>query len=373
MTRVAVVAAPDYAGAAHAVRRALDLLGGPERFADRGETVLVKPNLLAPRKAETAVTTHPAVVDAVLGILADLGARAVVADSPGLGTARRAAQVSGVAAVCRRHGVEVVDLADGPVAVAHGRVYKAVSVSARVLEADRVWNLAKWKTHTMMGLTLGVKNLFGCVPGRRKVRLHFRAGRTPETFAQHLLDLEGVIRPAVTLLDGIVAMEGPGPGRGRPIDRGLVLASPDAPALDWVAARLSGFRPDDVPTVAVSRRTGRISPDRIRVVGDPAAPVRFRPAPGSPCDWRLPAPLRSLARALTAPLPRFDADTCTGCGVCVEGCPAQALAPGAPPRFSPRQCIRCYCCQELCPTGAAWVPRRRMLSLGGRPGRRRPE
>ncbi len=358
MTRVGRVRCPDYGAAAAAVTRAVELLG-ESGLAGRGEPLLVKPNLLSAHPAGAAVTTHPAVVDAVLALAADLGARAVVADSPGLGSARRVARAAGIEAVCRRHGVPVVDLGRSEPVTVSGPTYRSLVLARDAVEARWLWNLPKWKTHTMMGLTLGVKNLYGCVPGKRKIAVHFRAGRSARAFARQLLDIEAVLRPRLTVLDGVVAMEGPGPSRGHPRAVGLVLASTDAPALDWVAAGLSGFDPLAVPTVAESRTAGRLDPDAIAVVGDPAGPVRLEPAPGSPCDWTLPGPLKRWLGEAVSPAPRFDPDACTGCGVCADACPAGALTRTRPPRLDGAACIRCYCCQELCPTGAARVPRRR--------------
>ncbi|MDF1555300.1 MAG: 4Fe-4S binding protein, partial [Deferrisomatales bacterium] len=77
-----------------------------------------------------------------------------------------------------------------------------------------------------------------------------------------------------------------------------------------------------------------------------------------------PGPLRRWIKGWLAPLPRFTAATCTGCGVCVAACPAEALHPGTPPELTQELCLRCYCCQELCPQGAAHVPRRRFLGRG---------
>ncbi|NTU60450.1 MAG: DUF362 domain-containing protein, partial [Deltaproteobacteria bacterium] len=307
-------------------------------------------------------------------VISDLGARAVVADSPGFGSAGRAARVSGMLEVCRRHGVPLLDLGDGPSRTVAGATYHSLELASEALDAGRLWNLAKWKTHTMMGLTLGVKNLYGCVPGKRKVSLHLRAGRKPDVFAGHLVDVWSMLRPCLTVLDGVVAMEGPGPSRGTPVARHLLLASPDAPALDWEATRLSGFSPDEVPTVAATLQRGLVAPGRLKVLGDDAEPVRFLAAPGSPSDFALPGPLKRWARAALSPAPRFHAGPCTGCGVCREACPTRALGPGAPPEFSPDTCIRCYCCHELCPAGAVDVPRRpllRILSFVGRSGRRR--
>jgi uncharacterized protein (DUF362 family)/Pyruvate/2-oxoacid:ferredoxin oxidoreductase delta subunit len=341
----------------------LELLASPEPLAGRHEPLLIKPNLLAPHPPATAVTTHPAVVEAAIVVAKDLGARPAVGDSPGLHSAARAARVAGIEAVCRRHGVPLLDLGMGGAETISGPTYRGLVLAREAVEARWLWNLPKWKTHTMMGLTLGIKNLYGCVPGKRKVAVHFRAGKDAAAFARQLLDLEHLLHPRLTVLDGVVAMEGAGPSRGTPVDLGLLLASTDAPALDWEATRLSGFAPGDVPTVAASIAEGRLEPARVQVVGDPAQPRPLRPAPGSPCDWPLPGPLKRLAKGIVSPLPRFAAELCSGCGVCVEACPGRALRPGTPPELTQEACMRCYCCQELCPMGAATVPSRHLSSM----------
>jgi uncharacterized protein (DUF362 family)/NAD-dependent dihydropyrimidine dehydrogenase PreA subunit len=362
---VSRVVCTDYRDADAAFRRALELLTREcaDPLAGRGEPLLVKPNLLAPHGPDSAVTTHPAVVDAALAAASDLGARAVVADSPGLGSVQRAARVAGIEEVCRRHGVPILDLGQGEGADASARSYRSLRVAREALEAPWLWNLPKWKTHTMMGLTLGVKNLFGCVPGKRKIAAHFRSGADGRAFARQLLALEEVLRPALTVLDGVVAMDGPGPSRGRLVKRGLLLASRDASALDWEAARLSGFDPRDVPTVDLAIREGRLDPEEIRSGGDPAEPMAFEPPPGSPCDWPIPRFLKRLVRGAVSRPPRFAREECRGCGVCVEACPAGALRQGTPPEISQETCIRCYCCHELCPSGAVTVHARGVTSL----------
>ena len=89
--------------------RGFELLGGPARFVTRGEKVLLKPNILAGCSPEQAVTTHPAVLEALIQILREAGARISYGDSSGITKSLAAAKDSGLAAVAGRHGVEIGD------------------------------------------------------------------------------------------------------------------------------------------------------------------------------------------------------------------------------------------------------------------------
>lgn len=368
MSRVARVSCRDYDDAAKALQRGFQLLGGVEKYAARGEKILVKPNLLAPFGVKKAVTTHPAVLDAALGILADLGAKASVGDSPGIGTASYVAKISGMAEVCKRHSVPLLDLGKCPVREVDVKGYRGLPLSEEVWNHDGIWNLAKWKTHSMMGLTLGVKNLYGLVPGAKKIKGHMRAGEDRDAFAGMLLEIAQVVKPRLTILDGIIAMEGAGPSNGTPLERNLLLLAENPYALDFEAARLSGFTPGTIPTVRLSLEKGFFFPEKLEVLGDDAEVLNFLPAPGSPTDFGiLPKFLRRLLRRIISPPPLFSRELCENCGVCVGACPVEALSPGLPPAIRKDACIRCYCCQELCPKGAVSVS----VRLANGHGRRR--
>jgi ferredoxin len=209
----------------------------------------------------------------------------------------------------------------------------------------------------MMGFTGAVKNLFGAVVGMRKARLHLQAGTDPAFFALMLLELAERLPPALSIMDGVVGMEGNGPGSGDPVAIGALLASPHALALDTAAAALVGLPARQVWTQRVAQETGRRGSrlDELTIIGAPLAslrPARFRPAPRADVGFGLPAPLkRALRDALTArPLitPR-----CVRCGACVRHCPPRAMTldqHGV--HIDDHKCIRCWCCQELCPHGA---------------------
>ncbi|MBI5453482.1 MAG: DUF362 domain-containing protein, partial [Deltaproteobacteria bacterium] len=127
-----------------AVRESIDLLGGMETFVSRGERILLKPNLLAGKPPETAVTTHPEVVRAVIRLVKEAGGVPVAGDSPGLGTALKVADKCGVASVCREEGVELIDLktlvvAENP----NGLTFKRLEVAKEALDCDGIINIPK--------------------------------------------------------------------------------------------------------------------------------------------------------------------------------------------------------------------------------------
>jgi uncharacterized protein (DUF362 family)/NAD-dependent dihydropyrimidine dehydrogenase PreA subunit len=356
---VAIVACATYDSkeVEDAVLRAIDLLGGIERFLPRGGSVLVKPNLLAPRPREACVATDPEVVRAVVNAAKPLGGKISYGDSPGIGSAERVARVADYVGI----PAELVEFTD-PVA-APGIRFPKVEIAREIAEADAVINVAKAKTHGQMGMTLAVKNLFGSVVGTRKAKWHMRAGHDRTHFARMIVEVAAASRARLHVLDAVMGMEGNGPGAGTPRPLSFILASADAAALDRVACDVLGVPARTVPILEAARRLGFGETDlaRIDLVGDDPARFRigdFKPATQVGLHRVLPLPrvvFKLLRRLLTA-RPVFDLDRCRGCGLCVEACPAKCLRMrDGKPVIDPEKCIRCLCCQEACPHGAITV------------------
>ncbi|MBN1135955.1 MAG: DUF362 domain-containing protein, partial [Anaerolineae bacterium] len=372
-THVALVRCPDYDTAAveAAVRRAVDLLGGMGRFVRPGQRVLVKPNLLMPTHPDRAIVTHPAVVRAVVLLVHEAGGWALIADNPGVSTIhyawQRAYERTGLAAVAAETGAE---LNTQIVALQRphpdGRLIKVVDTCTFVTEADVVISLPKLKTHDLMRFTGAVKNLFGTIPGLIKPSYHVKL-QTTDQFADMLLDLVSFVRPALTVMDAVVGMDGDGPSAGRPFPIGALLAGADPTAVDVAAVALVGHDPLAIPTIAQAARrgwtTGRVAD--LDIVGDAPgltgqdllAGLRvsgFQIPPGGPGNTlpRTPGFLhRWAARRLVAR--PVVSQRCIGCDVCIANCPAQTIAKvDGRARIDPAGCIYCYCCHELCPEQA---------------------
>jgi len=347
-------------GVYRAMRAAIDLLGGMGRFVSPGERILLKPNLLSPSPPEKAITTHPAVVRAAIDLVREAGGKPFIGDSPGLGSLIKAAERAGIKEVAEVSGVELVEFDQAlEVKVPSHFRFKRIEVAQAALQADGIINLPKLKTHGQMTLTLCVKNMFGCMPGRRKAQWHFQAGADRDPFAQMLLELYSITRPRLNILDGILGMEGNGPGNGgSPRWTSLVAASADGMALDRVVAEMLRFPPAWVPTIKVAQEKGvsRFEWDELQIKGESwetMRPSTFLPPRSLDLNWGLPPFLRRALRGALTARPLIDSSQCTLCLVCSEACPIQAIKKrGDQLVIEPQKCIRCFCCQELCPQGA---------------------
>jgi uncharacterized protein (DUF362 family)/Pyruvate/2-oxoacid:ferredoxin oxidoreductase delta subunit len=354
----------------NALRRSIDLLGGTQTFVTKGSHVLLKPNLLYGKSPEKAVTTHPAIVKGMIQIVREAGGVPFVGDSPSVGSLTRTAEKTGIKAVAEEMRCPLVEF-DKPVLPSEkrGRIFKQLEIDRAVLEADIIINLPKLKTHAMTLLTLGVKNLFGCIPGPRKALWHLKAGEDRKTFAQILVDVYQVIRPSLTILDGIVGMEGNGPNSGRAIPLGLILASEDSLSLDQIVCDLLGISRKSLLTNRVAFERG-LGKDGIKVVGERVEDVRiprFQFPTLSQPDWNLPGFLkRALKNALTSK-PVIQEEVCSACDRCSEICPPKALARnGKDLIFDYGRCIRCLCCLEVCPEGAISIKQGWALRFAGK-------
>jgi uncharacterized protein (DUF362 family)/Pyruvate/2-oxoacid:ferredoxin oxidoreductase delta subunit len=341
------------------LRKAIGLLGGIEHFVQKGNRVLLKPNLLFGKAAERAVTTHPSIIKGMIKIVREAGGIPFIGDSPSVGGLARTAEKAGIKRVTDEMNCPLVEF-DRPVLSKKrvGKHFKQLEIDQAIFEVDVIINLPKWKTHGNTLLTLGVKNLFGCIPGPRKALWHLRAGEDRRLFAQVLVDLYQAVKPSLTVLDGIVGMEGNGPNSGRPIPLGLILASHDALSIDQVVCDLLGISRKALLTnrVAFEQGFGR---DGIEVLGERVEDVRiphFQFPPLSGADWNLPGFIRRALKNALSTKPVIEEEKCVLCDRCVEICPPKALTRKANGfTFDYGKCIRCFCCQEVCSEGAITI------------------
>ncbi len=351
------------------LRLLLEPLGGMQAFVKPGQKVLLKPNMLSGKPPENAVTTHPEIVRGVIKLVQEADGIVLVGDSPGIGRPEQVARKCGIWDVIQEAGVEFTPFTASVNVSTKSGTFHHLELAQDILDADVIINLPKLKTHQMMGMTCGVKNLFGAVVGMRKPRLHLQAGTSKEYFALMLLELAEFINPALTIVDGIVGMEGDGPGSGDPVQIGALIAGSNALAIDTVACDLLGLKPDSVWTQVVARKTERPGArlEEIEIVGAAPSslrPLSFRPAQSSDLNFRLPGFLKKpLRRSLTA-RPEVDHAKCKRCGICVEACPPQIMTiENNRLQIDDKQCIRCFCCQELCPDGAIGTKQGILLRL----------
>ena len=349
------------------VARGLEAIGGLGEFIRPGWKVLVKPNLLSARPPEKAVTTHPSLVGVVFEEIKRCGAIPMLGDSPGgaLRGVKRVWRNTGMQEVCEKHGVTLIgfEAAGSYPRTLNGSTY---SISRPVFDADFVISLPKLKTHTLVVYTGAVKNMFGSVPGFAKGELHKRFPK-PYDFAEVLVDIFSLTKPGLTIMDGILAMEGPGPSSGFPRWLGVLFFGTDGVAMDTVACKLIGTNPSAIPTnkVAAARGLGATASE-IELSGASLEEVSVTDfqVPSNFLHRLVPKGLLGLLQGLIWIHPGENRARCQLCNLCVESCPAQAIRnEGDSLKFDYERCITCLCCHEICPHGAiefdmSWIAKR---------------
>lgn len=345
-------------------------LGGLESLVRPGDRVLCKVNILMPATPAQAVTTHPEVLRAVLREVRRCGGIPFVGDNSASTPLRLTLQRAGLLAVCEQEGAELADL--GPtveIRATRSHAHRSFVVSEAMLGADVLVNLPKLKTHALCYMTLGVKNLYGFIPGLHKGRWHL-AARSSREFSLLMADLFSAIREharfgdrTLHLLDGVLGMEGEGPGPGgTPRHLGILMASRDAVALDRVACHAVGLDSSRLLTCEASAKLGlgEQELENIRILPE------LMPSP-LVSDWKPPSGsgmvdpvghsglLGPLIQRLVLERPLVQLDRCTGCGQCQRVCAAEAIRVDKTlrkARIHLDSCIRCYCCAEVCPEAA---------------------
>ena len=174
------------------------------------------------------------------------------------GSARGVALANGYGEIIEELGLEVVEF-QGKRYSHDSDNFNHLRLSKEAMDADVVINLPKVKSHVQLTLTLGVKNLFGCVPGKMKAWWHMEAGKDANLFGEMLVETAKAIAPNLTIIDGIIGHQGNGPSNGEPRELGILGASADVFALDCAMIELLKVSPSSIPTYAAQKRLGLTS------------------------------------------------------------------------------------------------------------------
>ncbi len=283
---VSLVHAADYdcTTLPQALKQVLSPWGGIEHFVKPGDRVLLKPNLLTGARPTKECVTRPEIVYWVAKMVQDAGGQPFLGDGPAFGSAKGVAFANGYQAMVEELNLPIVEF--------HGQRYATISqefnhllLSKEAMAADVVINLPKVKSHVQLTMTMGVKNLFGCVPGKMKAWWHMEAGKDEMRFAQMLVETARTIAPNLTIVDGIIGHEGNGPSGGEPRQLGVLGASPDVFALDRAIIEILQINPQIIPTIVASQKLG-LCPE-LSQINFP----HLHPQDLQIDDWQLPASL----------------------------------------------------------------------------------
>ena len=328
----------------------LEPLGGMERFIEKGDRVLLKVNLLSAREPEKAVTTHPEFVRAVAMAVRKAGGRPYIGDSPGgtfsQRTLGKAYKQSGLEELAGEEDIPLnYDTGIRKLDIPKGKRLIRSPVCNYVLDADKVIALPKLKTHSFQYLTLACKIMYGAIPGLTKAKYHAQFPRRA-SFADMLLDILMVVKPQLVIMDGILGMQGQGPGSGDPVKLGWVLASTDPVAMDITVCRIIGIEPVGIP-VLKRAKIRHLWPERIDY------PL-LNPEDINITGFKLPNTADHLLTGKKPPRKSpIVTDKCNGCGDCEEICPKGAVTvDDEVANLDYSKCIRCFCCHEVCPENA---------------------
>lgn len=336
------------------------------------QIILIKPNLLGAHQPEKAVTTHPAILEAVIKILIDLKKEIIVGDSPGgIVKAQHVWKVTGIEDVCKKYNVKLVDFGKDGVIEVKSSTKKAglirYVIDKNVLNCDAIINLPKMKTHSLMLYTGAVKNLYGVIPGLYKSELH-KEYPSPVQFSEVLSELYTILKPKIILniIDGVLGMDGEGPSAGNPSNFNLIIASRNASSADYIASKIMGFDINDITYLKNTLHNDAYDLSKISsslqveekwlnfILPDiNINTVKFR----NKFLTKIPKFMKDFIKAFFTYYPDF-LENCKLCEVCIKSCPVLALKTdkeGKKIILEKNKCIKCLCCHEMCPYSAIYI------------------
>jgi uncharacterized protein (DUF362 family) len=247
------------------VFKALDLIDYKTALASCSR-VLIKVNFITDKTWDTGATTDPIVVEAIIEKLKGLPVTVNVVESDATMTnADKAFEKTGMKAMCERNGVECINLRHVKdkikLVIPDGETLTSITVP-RIVTESAIISAAKLKTHVNTGVTLGMKNMFGLLPDKFKAKYHAMG------ISKVIVDINSVLKPALTVIDGFVGMEGNGPVDGTPVPIGIIIAGKNVVATDAVACSVMGIDPHSISHIrrALEKDLGKI--ENVQILGE---------------------------------------------------------------------------------------------------------
>ena len=234
-------------------RRAIEAMGGIQRFVSRGDIVALKPNIGWDRLPVHAANTNPQVVATVARLAFEAGARKVVVTDVSCNEPNRSFQRSGIWRAAHEVGATVILPAEHRFRKVRlrGEMLDEWPIFTPIIDADKVINLPIAKHHGLCRLSAAMKNWYGMLGGRRN-QLHQRIDVS-------IADLATFLRPTLTVLDATRVLVRNGPQGGNLDDARVmnqVVASLDEVALDAYAATLIGQAPSEIGYLRIGQERG---------------------------------------------------------------------------------------------------------------------
>lgn len=343
----------DYQEVYHHISEIYKVCQGPEL---KNKKVLLKPNILSDSSPDKCISTHPVVVEAMIRYLQAEGAEVVAGDSPAVHLRGFRPEKSGISAVCKKTGIQWIDFLHG--SSSRSLRSSKIRIASIVNDVDLIISLPKLKNHELVYLTGAIKNTLGLVPGFSKGRQH-ALHQNRDSFSRFLVDLNESLTPHFFLMDGIMGMEGHGPGQGTPFRTEVLIGSTNPLALDLQASTIAGYDPKDIPTnrIALARGIWLHSPGEIIYDGPALNTLIKKDFKRIPITLDSNISLKFLKNRLQFlrkldRRPVFIHHKCTGCRECIKICPQNAIEMHPEKKnyvvLTDRKCIRCYCCSEVC-------------------------
>lgn len=287
-----------------AVDQTFDYFGGIHHIIKKGSRVLLKPNFIKESAPEACVITHPMVIEVVAKKVLEFGAMPIIGDSPAFGAVSKIAGRAGLDRFVKEHGIGIIELnAPRKIKTKCGIKPFSLTVSGKALDVDAIINLPKLKAHVQLLYTGAVKNMYGCVSGKRKAWRHLQSHDNLEWYTEMLLANYHAVKPAFTIVDAVMAMEKHGPTGGVPKQVSLIIGGTDCIAIDRVLAEILNISPSQVPLLktAKTHTIGEQNLTKIKIHGEPISSAKvpdFILPKLAPIGFNVFKVMKSIARHL---------------------------------------------------------------------------